>query len=79
MQLDVEGRGVFLGIIIGFGNFGGVGPGFEELGTEEGDRFGAGAGGFAESSLSESGGDGGGGSEGVLDRSDGGDVGFDDH
>lgn len=79
LQLDVAGRRVFLGIIIGFGNLGGVGLGFEEFGAEEGDRFGAGARGFAESSLSESGGDGGGGSEGVLDRGDGGDVGFDDH
>lgn len=79
LQLDVARRGVFLGIIVGLGNFGGVGPGFEELGAEEGDRFGAGARGFAESSLSESGGDGGGGSEGVPDRGDGGDVGFDDH
>lgn len=79
LQLDVAGRGVFFGIIIGFGNLGGVGPGFEEFGAEEGDRFGAGARGFAESFLSESGGDGGGGSEGVLDRGDGGDVGFDDH
>jgi len=79
LEFDVGRGGVLFVIGLGGADLTCVGLGFEEFGAEEGDGLGAGARGFAEALGTESGSNGGGGDEGVVEGGDGRDVCFDDH